>query len=77
MKLPAPIKASAESFNQFRDAVLKRSGQVQESKRPLVQAERELQNLPQENKRFVTTYKSYSEFCLYGTGGLAIQEQEN
>ncbi|KAL2301553.1 hypothetical protein Nmel_010941 [Mimus melanotis] len=51
MKLPAPIKASAESFNQFRDAVLKRSGQVQESKRSLVQAERELQNLPQENKR--------------------------
>ncbi|NXM47780.1 BRDT protein, partial [Gymnorhina tibicen] len=51
MKLPAPIKASAESFNQFRDAVLKRSGQVQELKRPLVQAERELQNLPQENKR--------------------------
>ncbi|XP_014738693.1 PREDICTED: bromodomain testis-specific protein [Sturnus vulgaris] len=33
MKLPAPIKASAESFNQFRDAVLKRSGQVQQSKR--------------------------------------------
>ncbi|NXB56833.1 BRDT protein, partial [Struthidea cinerea] len=51
MKLPAPIKASAESFNQFRDAVLKRTGQVQELKRPLVQAERELQNLPQENKR--------------------------
>ncbi|NXL24685.1 BRDT protein, partial [Setophaga kirtlandii] len=55
MKLPAPIKASAESFNQFRDAVLKRSGQVQESKRSLGHAERELQNLPQENKRFVTT----------------------
>ncbi|NXI09455.1 BRDT protein, partial [Irena cyanogastra] len=55
MKIPAPIKASAESFNQFRDAVLKRSGQVQESKRSLVQAERELQNLPQENKRLVTT----------------------
>ncbi|NXE33009.1 BRDT protein, partial [Ptilorrhoa leucosticta] len=51
MKLPAPIKASAESFNQFRNAVLKRSGQVQELKKPLVQAERELQNLPQENKR--------------------------
>uniref|UniRef100_A0A8C3RB56 Bromodomain testis-specific protein n=1 Tax=Cyanoderma ruficeps TaxID=181631 RepID=A0A8C3RB56_9PASS len=51
MKLPAPIKASAESFNQFRDAVLKRSGQVQESKRALVQAERELQNLQQENKK--------------------------
>ncbi|NXK66984.1 BRDT protein, partial [Sylvietta virens] len=55
MKLPAPIKASAESFNQFRDAVLKRSGQVQESKRSLVQAEREVQNLPQENKRLGTT----------------------
>ncbi|XP_039929061.1 bromodomain testis-specific protein isoform X2 [Hirundo rustica] len=55
MKLPAPIKASAESFNQFREAVLKRSGQVQESKRSLVQAERELQNLPQENKKFVAT----------------------
>ncbi|KAM7046889.1 bromodomain testis-specific protein [Acridotheres tristis] len=55
MKLPAPIKASAESFNQFRDAVLKRSGQVQQLKRSLVQAERELQNLPQENKRFVAT----------------------
>ncbi|NWU38251.1 BRDT protein, partial [Hylia prasina] len=51
MKLPAPIKASAESFNHFRDAVLKRSGQVQESKRSLVQAERELQNLPQENNK--------------------------
>ncbi|NWV58300.1 BRDT protein, partial [Daphoenositta chrysoptera] len=51
MKLPAPIKASAESFNQFRDAVLKRSGQVQELKRPLMQAERELQNLLQENQR--------------------------
>lgn len=55
MKPPAPIKASAESFNHFRDAVLKRSGQVQEAKRALVQAERELQNLPQENKKFVTT----------------------
>ncbi|NXC06261.1 BRDT protein, partial [Orthonyx spaldingii] len=51
MKLPAPIKASAESFNQFRDAALKSSGQAQELKRPLVQAGRELQNLPQENKR--------------------------
>ncbi|XP_031974068.1 bromodomain testis-specific protein isoform X3 [Corvus moneduloides] len=51
MKIPAPIKASAESFNQFRDAVLKRTGQVQELKRPLLQAEKELQNLPQENKR--------------------------
>ncbi|NWY26267.1 BRDT protein, partial [Pheucticus melanocephalus] len=55
MKLPAPIKASAESFNQFRDAVLKRSGQLQESKRSLGQTERELQNLPQENKRFEST----------------------
>ncbi|NWV04393.1 BRDT protein, partial [Ptilonorhynchus violaceus] len=51
MKLPAPIKASAESFKQFREAVLKRSGQVQELKRPLVPAERELQNLPQGKKR--------------------------
>ncbi|NWZ77819.1 BRDT protein, partial [Poecile atricapillus] len=55
MKLPAPIKASAESFNQFRDAVLKRSGQGQESKSSLLQAEKELQNLPQENKKSVTT----------------------
>ncbi|NXN81919.1 BRDT protein, partial [Bombycilla garrulus] len=55
MKLPAPIKVSAESFNHFRDAVLKRSGQEEESKRSLVQAERELQNLPQENKRFAAT----------------------
>ncbi|XP_030135024.4 bromodomain testis-specific protein isoform X1 [Taeniopygia guttata] len=55
MKLPAPIKASAESFNQFRDAALKRSGQVQEPKRSLVQTERELQNLPQENKKSVAT----------------------
>ncbi|NXY25082.1 BRDT protein, partial [Atrichornis clamosus] len=50
MKLPAPIKASPESFKQFREAVLKRSGQVQELKRPPVQAEKELQNLPQEEK---------------------------
>ncbi|NWR92231.1 BRDT protein, partial [Furnarius figulus] len=51
MKLPAPIKASAESFRQFREAVLKRSGQVQELKRPLVQSEMELQNIPQGKKR--------------------------
>ncbi|NXG81780.1 BRDT protein, partial [Stercorarius parasiticus] len=51
MMLPAPIKTSAESFKQFRKAALKRRGQVQELKRPLVQAERELQNLPQETER--------------------------
>ncbi|NWT40864.1 BRDT protein, partial [Chroicocephalus maculipennis] len=54
MMLPAPIKTSAESFKQFREAALKRSGQAQELKRPLVQAEREPQNLPQEKERFVT-----------------------
>ncbi|CAN8217573.1 unnamed protein product [Coccothraustes coccothraustes] len=64
MKIPAPIKASAESFNQFRDAVLKRSGQVQESKRSLGQAERELPNLPQENKRFVTTSEGHEHTGL-------------
>ncbi|XP_054068285.1 bromodomain testis-specific protein [Rissa tridactyla] len=51
MMLPAPIKTSAESFKQFREAALKRSGQAQELKRPLVQAEREPQNLPQEKER--------------------------
>ncbi|NWU08934.1 BRDT protein, partial [Cephalopterus ornatus] len=51
MKLPAPIKASAESFKQFREAVLKKSGQVPEVKRPLVQSEMELQNIPQGRKR--------------------------
>ncbi|KAM6199818.1 LOW QUALITY PROTEIN: bromodomain testis-specific protein [Sarcoramphus papa] len=52
MMLPAPIKTSAESFKQFRKAALKkRSGQAQELKRPLVQAKRELQNLPQEEER--------------------------
>ncbi|NXF43927.1 BRDT protein, partial [Oceanites oceanicus] len=52
MMLPAPIKTSAESFKQFRKAALKkRSGQAQELKRPLVQAEKELQNLPQEKER--------------------------
>ncbi|PKU47322.1 bromodomain testis-specific protein [Limosa lapponica baueri] len=51
MMLPAPIKTSAESFRQFRKAALKkRSGQAQELKRPLVQAEREQQNLPQEKE---------------------------
>lgn len=54
--LPAPIKTSAESFKQFRKVALeKKDGQDQELKRPLVQAERELQNLPQEKERFVTT----------------------
>ncbi|KAF1429816.1 Bromodomain testis-specific protein, partial [Spheniscus humboldti] len=66
MMLPAPIKTSAESFKQFRKAALKkRSGQAQELKRPLVQAERELQNLPQERERFVTTGRE-------GTGSDAI-----
>ncbi|NXJ40550.1 BRDT protein, partial [Ciconia maguari] len=52
MMLPVPIKTSAESFKQFRKAALKkRSGQAQELKRPLVQAERELQNLSQEKER--------------------------
>ncbi|CAN0210508.1 unnamed protein product [Bubo scandiacus] len=52
MMLPAPIKTSAESFKQFRKAALKRrSGQAQELKRPLVQAERELKNLSQEKER--------------------------
>ncbi|NWS51013.1 BRDT protein, partial [Chunga burmeisteri] len=52
MMLPAPIKTSAESFKQFRKAALKRrSGQAQELKRPLVQAKKELQNLPQEKER--------------------------
>ncbi|XP_068546997.1 bromodomain testis-specific protein isoform X1 [Anas acuta] len=50
--LPAPIKTSAESFKQFRKVALeKKDGQDQELKRPLVQAERELQNLPQEKER--------------------------
>ncbi|EOA96385.1 Bromodomain testis-specific protein, partial [Anas platyrhynchos] len=52
MMLPAPIKTSAESFKQFRKVALeKKDGQDQELKRPLVQAERELQNLPQEKER--------------------------
>ncbi|NXM79037.1 BRDT protein, partial [Serilophus lunatus] len=51
MKLPAPIKASAESFKHFREAVLKKNGQVQELKRPLVHCEKEPQNLAQEKKR--------------------------
>ncbi|XP_068808614.1 bromodomain testis-specific protein [Struthio camelus] len=52
MMLPAPIKTSAQSFKQFRKAALeKRSEQAQELTRPLVQAERELQNLPQGRER--------------------------
>ncbi|XP_052657332.1 bromodomain testis-specific protein [Harpia harpyja] len=52
MMLPAPIKTSAESFKQFRKAALKKNcGQAQELKRPLVQAERETHNLPQEKER--------------------------
>ncbi|NWS74491.1 BRDT protein, partial [Crotophaga sulcirostris] len=50
MMLPAPIKASAESFKQFRRAALKKSGQMQELKSPLVPAKRELQSLPQERE---------------------------
>ncbi|NWS96389.1 BRDT protein, partial [Mionectes macconnelli] len=70
MKLPAPIKASAESFKQFREAVLKKSGQVPEVKRPLVQSEMELQNTSQEKKRFVTcVFKYYSGLdAMAGTG---------
>ncbi|NXD78229.1 BRDT protein, partial [Halcyon senegalensis] len=62
MMLPAPIKTSAETFKQFREAALKKSAQVQNLKRPLVQVKRELQNLPQKTERFVTTYifKYYS-----------------
>ncbi|NXK31916.1 BRDT protein, partial [Piprites chloris] len=51
MKLPAPIKASAESFKQFREAMLKKSGQLPEVKKPLLQSEMELQNIPQGKKR--------------------------
>lgn len=55
--LPAPIKTSAESFKQFREAALKkRSEQAQELKKAQMQAKRELQNLPQEKERFVTTH---------------------
>jgi len=54
MTLPAPIKASADVFKQFRKVALKKkSEQAQELKR---QAERELQKLSQEKERFVTTY---------------------
>ncbi|NWX50885.1 BRDT protein, partial [Steatornis caripensis] len=49
--LPAPIKASAETFKVFRKAALKRNEQEQELKRALVQAKKELQNLPQEKQR--------------------------
>ncbi|NXP79872.1 BRDT protein, partial [Ramphastos sulfuratus] len=52
MMLPAPIKASAETFKQFREAALKkRRDQVQKSKRPLVQAKRELQSPSQKRER--------------------------
>ncbi|NXE20756.1 BRDT protein, partial [Ardeotis kori] len=52
MVLPAPIKTSAESFKEFRKAALKkRRMQAWELQRPLVQTERELQNLPQEKER--------------------------
>ncbi|NWW95338.1 BRDT protein, partial [Rhynochetos jubatus] len=56
MMLPPPIKTSAESFKQFRQAALqRRSAQAQELKRPLVQAKRELENHLQGQERFVTT----------------------
>ncbi|KFR15913.1 Bromodomain testis-specific protein, partial [Opisthocomus hoazin] len=49
MTLPAPIKASADVFKQFRKVALKKkSEQAQELKR---QAERELQKLSQEKER--------------------------
>ncbi|NXG69575.1 BRDT protein, partial [Baryphthengus martii] len=51
MMLPAPIKTSAETFKQFREAALKKSEQAQNFKRPLVQAKRELQNPPQKEGR--------------------------
>ncbi|KAM8805355.1 bromodomain testis-specific protein [Eudromia elegans] len=52
MMLPAPIKTSVESFKQFRKAALeKRSEQAQQLPRPLLQPERELQNLPQGKER--------------------------
>ncbi|KFO69593.1 Bromodomain testis-specific protein [Cuculus canorus] len=52
MMLPAPIKTSAESFQHFRRAALKkRSGQMQELKRSLVSAERKLQTLPRKKER--------------------------
>ncbi|XP_056212176.1 bromodomain testis-specific protein [Falco biarmicus] len=52
MMLPAPIKASADSFKEFRKAALKRkSEQAQELKRALVQARTEPQNHPQKPDR--------------------------
>ncbi|NXX42938.1 BRDT protein, partial [Tricholaema leucomelas] len=52
MMLPTPIKASAETFKQFREAALKkRRDQVQKLKRPLVQAKRELQSPSQNRER--------------------------
>ncbi|NXN12440.1 BRDT protein, partial [Indicator maculatus] len=52
MMLPAPIKASAETFKQFREAALKkRSDQVQKLKRPQVQARRKLQSPSQKKER--------------------------
>ncbi|NXG48532.1 BRDT protein, partial [Psilopogon haemacephalus] len=53
MMLPAPIKASAETFKQFREAALKRRrDQVQKFKRPLVQAKRELQRPSRKRERW-------------------------
>ncbi|XP_067157041.1 bromodomain testis-specific protein [Apteryx mantelli] len=52
MMLPAPVKTSVEIFKQFRKAAIeKKSEQAQELTKPLVQAERELQNLPQRRER--------------------------
>lgn len=76
MMLPAPIKASAETFKQFREAALKkRSNQVQELKKPLVQAEKEPQSPSQKKERFVTIYVEVL-FCIslcVVLGGLHIQ----
>ncbi|XP_054240231.1 bromodomain testis-specific protein [Indicator indicator] len=52
MMLPAPIKASAETFKQFREAALKKRGeQVQKVKRPQVQGQRKLQSPSQKKER--------------------------
>ncbi|NXI94550.1 BRDT protein, partial [Psophia crepitans] len=52
MILPAPIKTSAESFKQFREAALKRKiAEAQELKKSQGQDKKELQNSPQEKER--------------------------
>ncbi|XP_009873580.1 PREDICTED: bromodomain-containing protein 3-like [Apaloderma vittatum] len=52
MTIPAPIKSPTERFNQFRQQALKRKrDQMQELKRQAqVQAQKELQNLPQQKE---------------------------